>query len=41
MMNGMMGSGACMWGMAIGGILILALLGLGIAALIKYLFFGK
>jgi hypothetical protein len=32
------GSGGMMWGMGIGGLLVIALLVLGIAALIKYLF---
>ena len=39
MMNGM--SGGAMWGMGLIGILILALLVLGVAALVKYLFFNS
>lgn len=38
MMNGM---SAMMWGMGLFGVLVLAILVLGLAALIKYLFFGK
>lgn len=38
MMDGM--SGGAMWGMGLIGALVLALLVLGVAALIKYLFFG-
>ncbi len=34
-------SGMMMWGMGLGGVLILALVVLGIAALAKYLFFQK
>ena len=40
MMDGMMG-GWMMWGMGLGWLLILALVVLGIAALVKYLFFNK
>ena len=40
MMDGMMG-GWMMWGMGLGWLLILLLVVLGIAALIKYLFFDK
>ncbi len=40
-MNGIMDSGSMMWGMGLGGVLILALVVLGIAALAKYLFFKK
>ncbi len=39
-----MGSDSCMWGMAGMGliaILLIIALGLGVAALIKYLFFNK
>lgn len=40
-----MGSENCMWGMMAGmglmGILLIIVLGLGIAALVKYLFFNK
>jgi hypothetical protein len=35
--NGMMG-GTMMWGMGLIGLLFIVLLGLGIAALVKYLF---
>ncbi len=38
MMQGMM-SGDMMWGMGLVGLIILVLIALGIAALIKYLFF--
>ncbi len=41
MMNGMMDGGSMMWGMGLGGLLILVLVILGIAALAKYLFFNK
>jgi hypothetical protein len=40
MMNGMMDCGSGMWAMGLIGILVLALLVLGVAALTKYLFFG-
>ena len=40
-MNGMMGGGSMMWGMGPGGLLILVLVVLGVAALVKYLFFNK
>lgn len=40
MMNGMMG-GSMMWGMGLAWLLVVVLLVLGIAALIKYLFFNK
>ena len=40
MMDGMMG-GWMMWGMSLGWLLILVLVVLGIAALVKYLFFDK
>jgi hypothetical protein len=39
MHEGMM-HGSMMWGMGIGWILVLVFLALGIAAFIKYLFFG-
>lgn len=39
MMNGMMDCGSGMWVMGLAGILVLVLLILGIAALVKYLFF--
>ncbi len=39
MMDGM--SGGAMWGMGLIGILVLALLVLGVAALVKYLFFNS
>ena len=41
MMNGMMDGGSMMWVMGLGGLLILVLVILGIAALAKYLFFNK
>ena len=42
MMNGMVdGSGSMMWGMGWGGLLVVALVILGVAALAKYLFFDK
>lgn len=34
------GMGGMMWGMGLIWLLLLALLGLGVAALVKYLFFG-
>lgn len=40
MMDGMMG-GWMMWAMGLGWLLILMLVVLGIAALVKYLFFDK
>ena len=41
-MNGIMdGSGSMMWGMGWSGLLIVVLVGLGVAALAKYLFFSK
>jgi len=40
MMEDMMGS-AMMWGMGVVWLLIVILLVLGIAALVKYLFFGR
>ena len=40
MMDGMMG-GWMMWGMGLGWLLILVFVVLGIAALVKYLFFDK
>ena len=40
MIDGMMG-GEMMWGMGLVWLLVLVLLVLGIAALIKYLFFNK
>lgn len=39
MMNGM--TGGAMWGMGVIGVLVLVLLVLGVAALVKYLFFGN
>jgi hypothetical protein len=39
MMNDMMGGGM-MWGMGLIALLIVAVLALGVAALVKYLFFG-
>lgn len=41
MMNGTIGSGTMMWGMGWGGLLVVALVVLGVAALVKYLFFNK
>jgi hypothetical protein len=42
MMNGIVGgSGSMMWGMGWGGLLIVALVVLGVAALAKYLFFNN
>ncbi|KKN84340.1 MULTISPECIES: hypothetical protein [Pseudomonadaceae] len=38
MMDGMMNGGAMMWGMGLIGLLVIVLLGFGIAALVKYLF---
>ena len=35
------GSGSMMWGMGWGGLLVVALVVLGIAALAKYLFFNN
>jgi len=40
MMNQIDGS-SMMWGMGLGGLLILVLVVLGVAALAKYLFFNK
>ena len=40
MMNGAMG-GSMMWGMGLWGLLMMAFVILGVAALIKYLFFNK
>lgn len=39
MMSG--GMGGTMWGMGLFGFLVLALIVLGVAALVKYLFFGR
>jgi hypothetical protein len=39
MMEGMTGGGA-MWGMGLGGLLVLVVLVLAVGALIKYLFFS-
>lgn len=41
MMNGTMNGGSTMWGMGLGGLLILVLVVLSVAALVKYLFFNK
>lgn len=41
MMDGMMNGGSMMWGMSLFWLLIIALLVLGVAALIKYLFFSN
>lgn len=41
-MNGFVdGSGSMIWGMGSGGLLIVVLVALGVAALAKYLFFNK
>ena len=40
-MNGMMGGGSMMWGMGFTGLLVFVLAVLGVAALVKYLFFNK
>lgn len=39
-MHGMMMGSGMMWGMGLGGLLIVFLLVLGVAALVKYLFSG-
>jgi hypothetical protein len=39
MMQQMMDGGGMMWGMGLGGLLVLVLVVLAIAALVKYLFF--
>jgi hypothetical protein len=39
--GGMMGGGPMMWGMGLIWLLVIVLLVLGVAALIKYLFFNK
>jgi hypothetical protein len=41
MMNGMMDGGSMMWGMGLGGVLILLLVVLAIGTLAKYLFFNN
>lgn len=38
--NGMRGGGPMMWGMGLIGLLLIAVLALGVAALLKYLFRG-
>jgi len=38
MMSG--GTGGMMWGMGLFGLVVLALIVLGVAALVKYIFFG-
>jgi len=40
MMDCMTGMGGMMWGMGLLWLLVLVLLALGVAALVKYLFFG-
>lgn len=40
-MSGMMDGGLLPWGMGWGGLLILVVLVLGVAALAKYVFFNK
>ena len=40
-MDGMMDCGSMMWGMGFVWLLVILLLALGIAALVKYLFFGN
>ena len=41
MMDGMMGGGAMMWGMGLMWLLVIVVLVLGLAALVKYLFFDR
>ena len=41
MMNGMMEGGPMMWGMGLIWLLVIVVLVLGLAALIKYLFFDR
>lgn len=41
MMNGMMDGGSMMWGMGLIWLLVILVLVLGVAALVKYLFFDK
>jgi hypothetical protein len=41
MMDHMMMSGGMMWGMGLIGLLVIIVLLLGVAALVKYLFFTK
>ncbi len=41
MMDGMMGGGAMMWGMGLIWLLVIVVLVLGLAALVKYLFFDR
>lgn len=42
MMDGMAnGGGLIMWGIGWGGLLVVALVAIGVAALVKYLFFNK
>lgn len=38
-MNGMMDGGSMMWGMGLGGLLIMVFVILGVVALTEYLFF--
>lgn len=41
MMDGMMSGGGMMWGMGLIWLLVIVVLVLGLAALIKYLFFDR
>jgi len=41
MMDGMMGGGAMMWGMGLIWLLVIVVLVLGLAALVKCLFFDR
>jgi hypothetical protein len=41
MMDGMMNGAGMMWGMGLFGLLLIVVLGLAVAALIKYLFFDN
>ena len=41
MMDGMMGGGAMMWGMGLIWLLVIVVLVVGLAALVKYLFFDR
>lgn len=41
MMDGMMGGGAMMWGMGLLWLLVIVVVVLGLAALVKYLFFDR
>ncbi len=41
MTNGTIDGGSMMWGMGWGGLLVVVFVVLGVAALVKYLFFNK